>query len=71
MCAIAGMICLKPDCGDDHLDVVRAISDLQVHRGPDDQGVKALGGATLASNRLSIIDLSRAGHMPMSDETGR
>ena len=71
MCAIAGMICLQPDCGDDHLDVVRAISDLQVHRGPDDQGVKALGGATLASNRLSIIDLSRAGHMPMSDETGR
>jgi asparagine synthase (glutamine-hydrolysing) len=71
MCAIAGMICLQPDCGDDHLDVVRAISDLQVHRGPDDQGVKALGGATLASNRLSIIDLSRAGHMPMSDVTGR
>jgi asparagine synthase (glutamine-hydrolysing) len=72
MCAIAGMICLTPACGrDDHLEVVRTISDQQVHRGPDDQGAGALGGAVLASNRLSIIDLSRAGHMPMSDEAGR
>lgn len=72
MCAIAGMICLTPACGrNDHLDVVRTISDLQTHRGPDDRGAGALDGAALASNRLSIIDLSRAGHMPMSDPSGR
>jgi len=72
MCAIAGMICLTPACGrDDHLDVVRTMSDQQVHRGPDDHGADVFSGAALASNRLSIIDLSRAGRMPMSDEAGR
>jgi asparagine synthase (glutamine-hydrolysing) len=72
MCAIAGMICLTAACDRrDHLDIVRMISDQQSHRGPDDQGAAELGGAALASNRLSIIDLSRAGHMPMSDPDGR
>jgi asparagine synthase (glutamine-hydrolysing) len=42
--------------------------DLQIHRGPDDYGVTSLGQVCLGSNRLSIIDLSAAGHMPMSDE---
>ena len=41
--------------------------DLQTHRGPDDSGVVSLGPICLGSNRLSIIDLSAAGHMPMSD----
>lgn len=42
--------------------------DVLVHRGPDDQGIylspnKAVG---LGHRRLSIIDLSPAGHQPMS-----
>jgi asparagine synthase (glutamine-hydrolysing) len=41
------------------------------YRGPDDAGVKAVGSACLGSRRLAIIDLSPAGHMPMSDATGR
>ena len=41
--------------------------ELQSHRGPDDDGVISLGRVCLGSNRLSIIDLSPAGHMPMSD----
>jgi asparagine synthase (glutamine-hydrolysing) len=41
--------------------------ELQTHRGPDDRGVISLGHACLGSNRLSIIDLSAAGHMPMAD----
>ena len=45
--------------------------DLQVHRGPDDQDVRALGPVCFGSNRLSIIDLSKAGRMPMSDPSGR
>lgn len=44
--------------------------DLQVHRGPDDDGVADLGHVSLASNRLAIIDLSPAGHMPMTDGDG-
>lgn len=45
------------------------------HRGPDDHGVCSIvcGGnvAWLANTRLSILDLSSAGHQPMQDaETG-
>src|SRR5271168_2961033 len=36
------------------------------HRGPDDEGVLTYGRAVLAHARLSIIDLSPAGHQPMA-----
>src|SRR5271166_1348655 len=41
------------------------------HRGPDDEGVWTDGQAGLAHARLSVIDLSPAGHQPMAsaDET--
>ena len=45
--------------------------ELLAHRGPDDRGQEAFparsggAGAVLASTRLSILDLSSAGHMPM------
>jgi asparagine synthase (glutamine-hydrolyzing) len=47
--------------------------DTLTHRGPDDAGLwwsqdRCLG---LAHRRLSIIDLSPAGHQPMTDQTGR
>lgn len=68
MCAIAGLICLKRRCrSEDHPRLVRRMCEIQTHRGPDDSGVNALGHVCLGSNRLSIIDLSPAGHMPMSD----
>ena len=43
------------------------------HRGPDDAGVYCDddAGVGLAHRRLSIIDLSTAGHQPMEDEVGR
>ncbi len=46
---------------------------VQHHRGPDDRGVELLEDDTvgLGHNRLSIIDLSKAGHQPMSDAAGR
>jgi asparagine synthase (glutamine-hydrolysing) len=72
MCAIAGVVCAKPGCdGRHHLPAVRSMCDLQSHRGPDDQDVRPLGPVCLGSNRLSILDLSRAGRMPMSDPSGR
>lgn len=37
------------------------------HRGPDDQGIFTARGIGLGSTRLSILDLSQAGHMPMHD----
>ena len=72
MCGIAGLICFNRDCQTrDHLGLVRTMCDLQKHRGPDDQDVRALGASWLGSTRLSIIDLSRAARMPMSDPSGR
>jgi asparagine synthase (glutamine-hydrolysing) len=43
------------------------------HRGPDDHGVWAdpKAGVALAHRRLSILDLSAAGHQPMFSSTGR
>ena len=43
------------------------------HRGPDDQGVfvSDKGDCQLGHVRLSIIDVSSAGHQPMTDSSGR
>lgn len=40
-------------------------------RGPDDEGVFIDGHVGLGHVRLSILDLSEAGHQPMTDPTGR
>lgn len=53
--------------------VVERMRDTMTHRGPDAAGVyvsddRRIG---LGSRRLSIVDLSAAGHMPMPNEDGR
>lgn len=50
-------------------DIGRMVDTL-VHRGPDDRGVYVDGSVGLGHTRLSIVDLSPAGHQPMSDERG-
>lgn len=58
-------------------DALRAtatsMSSCLVHRGPDDEGVwaDADAGVALGFRRLSIIDLSDAGHQPMRSSSGR
>lgn len=43
------------------------------HRGPDDRGIfiSQMGDCHLGNVRLSIIDLTVAGHQPMEDSSGR
>jgi len=45
--------------------------DSLTHRGPDDAGHYLGPNVALASRRLSIIDLSERGHMPMESPDGR
>ena len=42
-----------------------------VHRGPDDSGSYLDGSVGLGFRRLSILDLSPAGHQPMVSDDGR
>lgn len=68
MCGIAGIV---GKCASEvHLGpMVGALA----RRGPDDHGVwlDPHGGAALGHTRLSIIDLSAAGHQPMTHGEGR
>jgi len=50
--------------------LLKGISASIRHRGPDDQGYFSDSNTTLTFNRLSIIDLTRAGHQPMSSPGG-
>ena len=51
----------------------RRMADSLAHRGPDDIGVwvNEAAGVALAHRRLSILDLSPAGHQPMTSDCGR
>ena len=64
MCGICGIV-------SDHsyrteLNTLLTMRDSLEHRGPDDAGHFVAPGVALGSRRLSIIDLSERGHMPMS-----
>ncbi len=48
--------------------LIKGISEMIRHRGPDDQGYYIDENLALAHRRLSIIDLSAAAHQPMSNE---
>ncbi len=73
MCGIAGIVDLKSAEPKTDMDVLKKMSDVITHRGPDSDGQwqspdRRCG---LAFRRLSIIDLSEAGNQPMSTPDGR
>jgi asparagine synthase (glutamine-hydrolysing) len=55
---------------DDKAVVSRMCARLR-NRGPDDQGVASTGSVTLGNRRLAILDLTSAGHQPMTTRDGR
>jgi asparagine synthase (glutamine-hydrolysing) len=69
MCGIAGIISASRL---DERDVRRLIDPI-AHRGPDDEGVwvDVEAGVGLGHRRLAIIDVSPAGHQPMTSADGR
>ena len=52
-------------------DLIKAMCDKVIYRGPDDGGVYTDGHIGLGHRRLSILDLSELGHQPMSSEDGQ
>jgi asparagine synthase (glutamine-hydrolysing) len=70
MCGIAGM------AGVADQPLLKKMLEITRHRGPDDSGTYVTNGrragsrVAIGNNRLSIIDLSAAGHQPMGNEDG-
>ena len=69
MCGIAGIVWTDPNQPVE-VELLRRMSEAIRHRGPDDEGVWTGPGVGLAHRRLSVIDLSPAGHQPMTNEDG-
>jgi asparagine synthase (glutamine-hydrolysing) len=70
MCGICGV------AGQADESLMKAMLSRIAHRGPDDEGIYITNTSTgarigLGHRRLSIIDLSSAGHQPMSDASGQ
>ncbi|PIQ90249.1 MAG: asparagine synthase (glutamine-hydrolyzing) [Candidatus Omnitrophica bacterium CG11_big_fil_rev_8_21_14_0_20_41_12] len=74
MCGITGFLD-KTSCKKNSqlTEIIVGMSDTLRHRGPDDQGawVDENCGIALGHRRLSIIDVSVAGHQPMQSQSGR
>lgn len=73
MCGFAGHLGVGPWAGGRAASaVLERMAGTMVSRGPDDCGIWVDDtGIGLAHRRLSILDLSPAGHQPMVSHTGR
>jgi asparagine synthase (glutamine-hydrolysing) len=75
MCGITGIVARSSSTEERFAAQLQSMTDILAHRGPDDQGCwhtclpdgRLVG---LGSRRLAILDLSPAGHMPMSTPDG-
>ena len=69
MCGIAGRLNFRSGEPVD-LALLRRMTDLIAHRGPDGEGFHVDGPVGLGHRRLAIIDLSPRGRQPMTHEDG-
>ena len=63
MCGLVGVVGLNGAAVDHQM--VKRMSWILRHRGPDDEGIYIADSIGLGFRRLSILDLSPAGHQPM------
>ncbi len=73
MCGIAGVLNSSAAARETLARDALAMADCLAHRGPDDHGLwtDLDAGIALTHRRLSIVDLSPAGHQPMISADGR
>ena len=64
MCGICGII-NKTGITVEERTLIKKMNEIQRHRGPDDEGEYIEKTVALGHRRLSIFDLSAAGHQPM------
>ncbi|SLM33138.1 Asparagine synthase (Glutamine-hydrolyzing) [Desulfamplus magnetovallimortis] len=70
MCGICGIFHKQKIISGD-IKNVKKMNMVLKHRGPDDEGIYEDHSCVLAHRRLSIIDLSSAGHQPFYSDDGR
>mgnify|MGYP001397918896 CR=1 FL=1 len=73
MCGFTGFLGFGTLQSDNILAVAKRMNNSIWHRGPDDEGIwkENKSSIVLAHRRLSILDLSNAGHQPMVSNSGR
>lgn len=70
MCGINGMLNLQSTKKIDERILIK-MRDILEHRGPDDKGLFIKDNIGLGHRRLSIIDISSAGHQPFFSDDNR
>ena len=70
MCGIAGFINFSGHRTDEARNRIRRMTDILIHRGPDEEGLFVDNHAALGHRRLSIIDLA-SGKQPMGTPDGK
>ena len=68
---MCGIVCLIQKNNTISPDTINSCLQQIEHRGPDDKGFFQYNQVSLAQCRLSILDLTAAGHQPMSSIDGR
>ncbi|WP_425082465.1 asparagine synthase (glutamine-hydrolyzing) [Ruegeria arenilitoris] len=70
MCGICGIMRLDPAAPAADEGLIAQMARTLAHRGPSDDGTWLDARVALGFRRLSVIDLSYAGHQPMTNEDG-
>jgi len=73
MCGFTGFLERSENSSEQLTEIVTRMASTLVHRGPDDGDIwtDPSAGVALGHRRLSILDLSPAGHQPMVSRNGR